>query len=95
LILFLIVRILDDFIFLPLTIGRKLHVHPLLSLLMLFLGGTVAGGTGLVLALPVFAVVSVISDVASQIVTDQKLIARFWMTRQMANETCKKLSAHG
>ncbi len=94
LILFLIVRILDDFIFLPITIGRKLHVHPLLSLLMLFLGGTVAGGTGLILALPVFAVVSVISDMASQILTDQKLIARFWLTRQMAGETCKKLSAH-
>jgi len=95
LILFVIVRILDDFIFLPLTIGRKLHVHPLLSLVMLFLGGTVAGGTGLVLALPVFAVVSVISDVAAQIATDRKLVARFWMTRRMANETCKKLSAHG
>ena len=94
-ILFVIVRILDDFIFLPLTIGRKLHVHPLLSLVMLFLGGTVAGGTGLVLALPVFAVVSVISDVISQIVTDQKLIARFWMTRHMVNEACKKLSANG
>lgn len=92
LILFLIVRILDDFIFLPLTIGRKLHVHPLLSLLILFLGGTVAGGTGLLLALPVFGVVSVISDVASKIVTDQKLIARFWMTRRLADENCKKLS---
>jgi hypothetical protein len=55
----------------------------------------VAGGTGLVLALPVFAAVSVISDAASQILTDQKLIARFWTTRQMANEICKKLSAHG
>ncbi len=93
LILFLIVRILDDFIFLPLTIGRKLQVHPLLSLLILFLGGTVAGGTGLVLALPVFGMVSVICDVAAQILTDQKLIARFWLTRQMASETCKKLSA--
>jgi len=93
LILFVIVRILDDFIFLPLTIGRKLHVHPLLSLLVLFLGGTVAGGTGLVLALPVFGVVSVVSDVAAKIVTDQKLMARFWMTRQMAADSCKKLSA--
>ena len=39
--------ILDDFVFLPLTIGRKLRVHPLLSVLMLFLGVTVAGATGL------------------------------------------------
>src|SRR6185295_11042610 len=31
LILFLIVRLLDDYVYLPLTVGRKLHVHPLLS----------------------------------------------------------------
>jgi len=36
--LFLAVRLLDDFIFLPLTVGRKLHIHPVLSVLMLFLG---------------------------------------------------------
>jgi len=58
--LFLCVRLLDDFVFMPLTIGRKLHIHPLLSVLMFFLGATVAGGTGLVLALPVLGVVSVV-----------------------------------
>ena len=46
----LIVRLLDDFVFMPLTVGRKLRLHPLLSVLMLFLGGMVAGPTGLVLA---------------------------------------------
>ena len=46
--LFLFVRLMDDFVFLPLTIGRKLHIHPLLSVLMFFLGAIVAGGTGLV-----------------------------------------------
>ena len=50
------------FLFLPLTIGRKLHVHPVLSLLVLYLGASVAGATGLVLALPVFGVVAVIVD---------------------------------
>jgi predicted PurR-regulated permease PerM len=91
--LFLIVRVLDDFLFLPLTIGRKLHVHPVLSLLMLFLGATVAGGTGLVLALPVLGVVTVIGETVAQIVTDDKLMARYRLAKQMAHENCRKISA--
>ena len=83
LLLFLGVRLLDDFIFLPLTIGRKLHVHPLLSVLMLFLGATVAGATGLILALPLFGVVAVIGETVSQVVTDRKLRARYKTARQL------------
>ena len=45
--------------------GRKLRIHSLLSVLMFFLGATVAGGTGLVLALPVFGVVSVGCEVVA------------------------------
>jgi predicted PurR-regulated permease PerM len=83
LVLFLGVRALDDFIFLPLTIGRKLRVHPLLSVLMLFLGATVAGATGLVLALPLFGMVAVIGETVSQVVTDRKLRARYRAARQL------------
>ncbi len=90
LILFLIVRVLDDFVFLPLTIGRKLRVHPLLSLLMLFLGGMVAGGTGLLLALPLFGVMAVFGETVAQIVTDQRLVARYWTTRNLARESSQK-----
>jgi predicted PurR-regulated permease PerM len=82
--LFLSVRVLDDFVFLPVTIGRKLHVHPLLSVLMLFLGATVAGATGLILALPLYGVVSVIGETVSQVVTDRRLRARYKATRQLA-----------
>ena len=84
LVLCLIVRLLDDFVFMPLTVGRKLHVHPLLSVLMLFLGGMVAGPTGLVLALPMFGVVSVIGETVSQIVTDRRLRARYKAARLLA-----------
>jgi len=81
--LFLGVRALDDFVFLPLTIGRKLRVHPLLSVLMLFLGATVAGTTGLMLALPLFGIVSVIGETISHVVTDRKLRARYRAARQL------------
>ena len=82
--LFLGVRILDDFVFLPLTIGRKLRVHPLLSVLMLFLGATVAGATGLVFALPLFGVLAVTGETVSQVVTDRRLRARYKASRQLA-----------
>src|SRR5262249_17588220 len=83
--LFLFVRLLDDFVFLPLTIGRKLHIHPLLSVLMFFLGATVAGGTGLVLALPVLGVVSVVGEVVAQVVMDRRLRCRYRATRELGS----------
>lgn len=81
--LFLAVRMLDDFVFLPLTVGRKMHIHPLLSVLMFFLGATVAGGTGLVLALPVFGVVSVVGETVEQVVGDRRLRARYRLARSL------------
>lgn len=82
--LFLCVRLLNDFVFLPLTVGRKLHLHPLLSVLMFFLGATVAGGTGLVLALPVLGVVTVVCETVAQIVMDGRLRARYRAARDLA-----------
>ncbi|HEY3913981.1 MAG TPA: AI-2E family transporter, partial [Verrucomicrobiae bacterium] len=67
-----------------LTVGRKLHVHPLLSVLMLFLGADVAGATGLFLALPLFGVVTVIGETISQIVMDPRLRARYKASRRLA-----------
>ena len=81
--LFLAVRLLDDFFFLPLTIGRKMHIHPLLTVLMFFLGATVAGATGLVLALPVFGVVTVVGETVAQILADRKLRARYRLARRL------------
>lgn len=80
----LVVRLLDDFIYMPNTVGRKLRIHPLLSVLLLFLGTMVAGATGLVLALPVFGAVAVIGETVSQIVTDRRLMARYRAARQRA-----------
>jgi len=82
--LFLVVRLLDDFVYLPLTIGRKMHLHPVLGVLMLFLGTTVAGATGLVLALPVLGTVAVVGEVIAQIVTDKQLRARYRQAKGLA-----------
>jgi predicted PurR-regulated permease PerM len=65
--LFIGVRLLDDFVFMPLTVGRSLHMHPLVTVLMILLGGAVAGIPGLLLVMPVLGVVMV----AGQIIGDR------------------------
>jgi predicted PurR-regulated permease PerM len=76
--------LLDDFVFMPLTIGRKLHIHPLLSVLMFFLGATVAGGTGLVLARPVLGVVAAVAGIVAEVVMDRRLRFRYQAARDLA-----------
>lgn len=74
--LFLVVRLLDDFVYMPLTIGKSLHMHPLVTVLMIFVGGAVAGVAGLMMVLPVLGVVMVVGETIGQIVTDPRLLAR-------------------
>lgn len=74
--LFVLVRLLDDFIFLPATVGKSLNLHPLVSVIMLFVGGAVAGVTGLALVLPLLGVVTVVGAALSEILNDSRLRAR-------------------
>jgi predicted PurR-regulated permease PerM len=74
--LFIFVRLLDDFVFLPATVGRSLKLHPLVSVLMLFVGGAVAGVPGLALVLPLLGVATVVGAALSEIITDRRLRAR-------------------
>lgn len=81
--LFLSVRLLDDFVFMPLTVGRSLRIHPVLSVLMLFVGAAVAGPAGLVLVLPVLGLVAVVIEMLVQILGDDHLRKRYRHARQM------------
>lgn len=74
--MFLTVRFLDTFVIMPLTVGRSIRMHPLPTVLMLFIGGTVAGIAGLVLALPLAGVVSTIVGTVGAIIDDPRLHAR-------------------
>jgi len=74
--LFGLVRLLDDFVYMPLTVGKSLELHPLVTVLMIFVGGAVAGVSGLMLVLPVLGVVMVIGETIGVIVTDPRLMAR-------------------
>jgi predicted PurR-regulated permease PerM len=74
--MFLFVRFLDAFVIMPLTVGRSIQMHPLPMVLMLFIGGTVAGVPGLVLALPIAGVVSTVVGTVGAIIDDPRLHAR-------------------
>ena len=74
--LFIGVRLLDDFVFMPLTVGRSLSMHPLVTVLMILLGGAVAGIAGLLLVMPVLGVVMVAGQIIGELVTDQRILAR-------------------
>ena len=85
--LFIFVRLLDDFVFMPLTVGRSLKLHPLLTVVMIFVGGAVAGVAGLMLVLPLLGVAMVLGETIGEVVTDPRLRARHAYARQLQQQT--------
>lgn len=83
--LFIWVRLLDDFFFMPLTIGRSLKLHPLLTVIMIFVGGAVAGVAGLMLVLPLLGVVMVLGETVGEVITDPRLRARHVYAKHLRN----------
>ena len=81
--LFICVRLLDDFIFMPMTIGRSLKLHPLLTVVMILVGGAVAGVAGLMLVLPLLGIVMVLGETVGEVVTDPRLRARHAHARNL------------
>ena len=81
--LFIGVRLLDDFFFMPMTIGRSLKLHPLLTVVMIFVGGAVAGVAGLMLVLPLLGVVMVLGETIGEVATDPRLRARHAYARNL------------
>lgn len=76
-------RMLDDFVYMPITVGKSLQMHPLITVLMIFVGGAVAGITGLMLVLPLLGVVMVVGKTVGSVVTDPRLMARHRHAREL------------
>ncbi|MDX6766138.1 MAG: AI-2E family transporter [Candidatus Methylacidiphilales bacterium] len=83
LLLFVFVRLLDDFIYTPMTIGRSLSVHPLVTVVVLFCGGMIGGIPGLLLAMPALGVAMVLGDIFGQVWFDPRLRARHTHARAL------------
>lgn len=88
--LFVLVRLLDDFVYLPLTIGRSLSMHPLVTVVMVFVGGALAGVVGLMLVLPVLGVVMVVGSTLGAVLTDARLVARWRHARSLRAEQARQ-----
>jgi predicted PurR-regulated permease PerM len=76
-------KLMDMFVFMPLTVGRSIQMHPLPTVLMLFIGGTVAGIAGLILAIPLAGVVSTIVGTIGAIIDDPRLHARYRFAQKL------------
>ncbi|KLT65773.1 AI-2E family transporter [Pedobacter sp. BMA] len=57
-----LVQFLDNNILMPRIVGSKVKINALFAILGVFIGGTVAGVSGMFLALPVIAVLKIIFD---------------------------------
>jgi predicted PurR-regulated permease PerM len=82
-VVFILARLLDDFVFMPITLGRSLKIHPLITVLMIFIGGALSGVAGLMLVLPLLGVVMVIGETLGRLMTNPRLRARHRYARQL------------
>lgn len=87
--LFIGVRLLDDFVFMPLTVGRSLSMHPLVTVLMILLGGAVAGISGLLLVMPVLGVVMVAGQIIGELITDERILARHRHAKELRRQRAR------
>jgi len=74
--LFFGVRLLDEFVYTPMTVGRALQVHPLVTVMMIFAGGMLGGVYGLLLALPLLGIFTVLGQMFGEVWFDPRLRAR-------------------
>ena len=72
------------------TIGKSLNMHPMLTVLMIFIGGAVAGVPGLMLVLPVLGVVMVLGETSGQLLTDPRLRARHAHARALRTHQARQ-----
>lgn len=87
--LFVGVRLLDDFVFIPTVVGKSLRLHPLLSIVMLFVGGTISGIAGLMLALPMLGIFMLLGETLEIILTDPRLRARHEYALRLRRQVAK------
>lgn len=58
---FATVQLLDNILVSPLIVSRSVHIHPLLVIIVILIGSNVAGILGMLVAVPIFAVLQVIA----------------------------------
>lgn len=72
-VLFLVIKILDDTVIQPLTIGRSVHLHPALLLGSVVVGNHTLGVLGMILAVPV---ATVLQETVRLLIAHRRSLAR-------------------
>jgi predicted PurR-regulated permease PerM len=72
-VLFLIIKVLDDTVIQPLTIGRSVHLHPALLLGSVVVGNHTLGVLGMIVAVPV---ATVLQETVRLLVEHRRVLAR-------------------
>lgn len=57
---FALIQLLDNILISPLIVSKSVQIHPLLVILVLLVGSSLAGILGMLIAVPVFAVIQVV-----------------------------------
>jgi predicted PurR-regulated permease PerM len=57
---FVLVQFLDSYILQPIVLGDKLNVHPFFIIVSVILGNAIWGIVGMILAIPIFAIITVV-----------------------------------
>lgn len=71
--LFLIIKVLDDILIQPFTIGRSVHLHPALLLGSVVVGSHALGVLGMIIAVPV---ATVLQETARLLLEHRRMLAR-------------------
>ena len=69
----MIIRILDDLVVAPMTIGGSVHMHPMLVLVSILVGEQTLGLAGMVAAVPL---VTVVKETARLLLEHRRNLAR-------------------
>ncbi|MDZ4815216.1 MAG: AI-2E family transporter [Verrucomicrobiota bacterium] len=72
LVLYILVRLFDDVVIIPVVMGKSMHMHPLLVVLAIFCGGELGGILGLILALPSLGVIHVTYQILFEILSKRR-----------------------
>lgn len=88
LIVVVIVRLIDDFVFQPFFYSRSVNAHPLEIFIVIIVAGTLYGIVGMMLAIPVYTVIRV---VAREFLSEYKVVRK--LTRGIEDEKLQNLPA--
>lgn len=72
--IFLISRICDDLVLVPLIYGKSHHIHPMLVVCAVLIGGTIAGVWGMFLAVPILSTLFLGMNIVREISVGEETI---------------------